>query len=59
MAPYQNLADRIKSLRCLGEVEGFEAQMQLDGRLTPEVINKLAIRRAELKKQRKDDGPGN
>lgn len=48
MKPDQNLLEVIKDLACLGELEGAEAQIKHDDRMTPEVQAEIARKRADL-----------
>lgn len=45
----RTMSDRIARLECLGEVEGFEAQLRRDGRtLTPHEKIELQKRKEQL-----------
>lgn len=45
------IRERIASLKCLGEVQGFRAQIEKDGRMTPEIDNLLQLRAAEIERK--------
>ncbi|WP_226552955.1 hypothetical protein [Celeribacter naphthalenivorans] len=46
----QRTLDKIASLTSLRELAGFSDQMSRDGRMTPETLRALAIRKAEISK---------
>lgn len=48
MKPEPTIREKIATLSNAREVEGFEGQLAADSRLTPEIINLLALRRREV-----------
>ena len=48
-----HLLDVARTLQCLGEIEGFAEQLKSDGRMTPDIQNALAVRKAEIMRGRK------
>lgn len=48
MKPEPTLLEKIADLPNLGELEGAEGQIKLDGRMTPDVQAAIATKRAEL-----------
>lgn len=42
------MREKIADLACLGEVEGFVGQLEKERRMTPEIENLIALRRAQI-----------
>ncbi|MDB6151492.1 MAG: hypothetical protein JWQ44_2940 [Chthoniobacter sp.] len=53
MKPEPTLREKVSTLRCAGECEGFERQLVADGRATKEILNLVAQRRQELTRPRR------
>ena len=51
MKPEPTLREKIATLKCEGEVEGFEDRLCQDGNLTPEAKNLLALRLEDLRRR--------
>lgn len=47
------LIDIARGLPCEGEIEGFAEQLKSDGRMTPDIQNALAVRKAEIMRAKK------